>query len=67
MGLKLYGLPVSTCTGRVVAVIEELGLEYELVPVDLSAGEHKRPAFMERNPFGQIPALKDGDLVLFGE
>ncbi|KAK8965993.1 Glutathione S-transferase F13 [Platanthera guangdongensis] len=65
MGLKLYGLPVSTCTGRVVAVIEELGLEYELVPVDLSAGEHKRPAYMEKNPFGQIPALKDGDLVLF--
>ncbi|KAK8951495.1 putative glutathione S-transferase GSTF1 [Platanthera zijinensis] len=65
MVLKLYGSPVSTCTGRVVAVIEEIGLEYELVPVDLTTGEHKRPPHIERNPFGQIPALADGDLVLF--
>ncbi|KAK8966316.1 putative glutathione S-transferase GSTF1 [Platanthera guangdongensis] len=65
MGIKVYGSPVSTCTARVLAVIEELGLEYELVPVDLSTGEHKRPPHIERNPFGQIPALEDGDLVLF--
>ncbi|KAK8951487.1 Glutathione S-transferase F13 [Platanthera zijinensis] len=65
MGLKLYGLHVSTCTARVLAVIEELGLEYELVPLDMNAGEHKRLPYIEKNPFGLIPALEDGDLVLF--
>ncbi|XP_020578087.1 probable glutathione S-transferase GSTF1 [Phalaenopsis equestris] len=65
MVLKVFGSPVSTCTGRVLACMEELGLKYELVPVDLSTGEHKRPPHIDRNPFGQIPALQDGDLVLF--
>ena len=65
MVLKVFGTPVSTCTGRVLACIEELGLKYELIPVDLNTGEHKRPPHTDRNPFGQIPALQDGDLVLF--
>ncbi|MGL9484598.1 glutathione binding-like protein, partial [Salmonella sp. C3189] len=65
MVLKLFGTKSSTCTGRVVACIEEIGLEYELVPINLAAGEHKQPAHLARNPFGQIPALQDGDLVLF--
>ena len=65
MVLKLFGSPLSTCTGRVQVSIEELGLEYELVPVDLTKGEQKRPPHTDRNPFGQVPALQDGDLVLF--
>ncbi|MES6669710.1 glutathione S-transferase N-terminal domain-containing protein, partial [Cutibacterium acnes] len=65
MAIKVYGSPVSTCTGRVVACIEELDLEYELVPVDLTTGEHKRAPHIDRNPFGQIPALEDGKVVLF--
>ncbi|PKU75100.1 probable glutathione S-transferase GSTF1 [Dendrobium catenatum] len=65
MVLKVFGNPISTCTVRVLACIEEIGLEYELVPVDLTTGEHKRPPHIHRNPFGQIPALQDGDLILF--
>ncbi|KAG0470234.1 hypothetical protein HPP92_016934 [Vanilla planifolia] len=65
MVLKVFGSWQSTCTGRVLAVAEELGLQYELVQVNLAAGEHKQPPHIERNPFGQVPALQDGDLVLF--
>ena len=65
MVLKVFGTASSTCTGRLLACIEELGLEYELVPVNLASGEHKQPPHLARNPFGQIPALQDGDLVLF--
>lgn len=40
-------------------VAEELGLPYRLIRVDLGAGEQKRPAFLEINPNGRIPALID--------
>ncbi|KAK9139387.1 hypothetical protein Scep_009068 [Stephania cephalantha] len=65
MALKLYGVGMSTCTARVLACAEEKNAEYELVPVNLGAGEHKQPSFLSKNPFGQIPALEDGDLTLF--
>lgn len=65
MGLKLYGIPLSTCTSRVLASLYEKAVEFELVPVNLSAGEHKQPPFLAKNPFGVIPVLEDGDLTLF--
>ncbi|XP_058082683.1 glutathione S-transferase-like [Magnolia sinica] len=65
MGLKVYGLPMSTNTARVIACLNEKGLEYELVPVDLRTGAHKQQPFISLNPFGQLPAFQDGDLTLF--
>ena len=37
------------------------GLQYELIPVDLKAGGHKNPAFLEKNPLGQVPVLEFTD------
>ncbi|KAF5732677.1 glutathione S-transferase F13 [Tripterygium wilfordii] len=65
MALKLYGVPASTCTGRVLFCLHEKQADFELIPVNLMAGEHKQPAFIAKNPFGQIPALEDDDLTLF--
>nr|ANO39961.1 glutathione S-transferase F7 [Populus yatungensis] len=65
MVLKLYGAPMSTCTSRVLTCLHEKNLDFELVPVDLLAGEHKQPPFLAKNPFGQIPALEEDDLTLF--
>ncbi|KAM5573816.1 glutathione S-transferase F13-like [Rosa sericea] len=65
MALKLHGLALSTCTARAATTIYEKGQQFELVPVNLTAGEHKQPGFLAKNPFGQIPALEDGDLTLF--
>ncbi|CBI32223.3 glutathione S-transferase F13 [Vitis vinifera] len=65
MALKLHGIPMSTCTTRVLTCLHEKGLDFELVPVNLFAGEHKQPPFLAKNPFGQIPVLEDGDLTLF--
>ncbi|KAJ0960140.1 hypothetical protein J5N97_002059 [Dioscorea zingiberensis] len=65
MGLKLYGAPASTCSARVKAALEELGVAYEFVPINFATGEHKQPPHISRNPFGQVPALQDGDLTLF--
>ena len=46
-------------------LLEELGVEYERVPVDRTAGEHRRPEYLQLNPNGQIPVLCDGELVLY--
>lgn len=45
----MYGTAYSTCTARVIAALEEKGVEYELVPIDFAAGEHKQPAFLAKN------------------
>ncbi|XP_058083652.1 glutathione S-transferase F13-like [Magnolia sinica] len=66
MALKVYGPPFSTCAARVLFSLHEMGVDYELVPVNFSAGEHKQPSYLAtKNPFGQVPALEDGDLTLF--
>ena len=46
-------------------VLQEVGAEYELVPVDRKNSSHKSPAYLKLNPAGRIPVLEDGDLVLF--
>ncbi|CAO2824435.1 unnamed protein product [Amaranthus hypochondriacus] len=65
MGLKVYGLPISTCTSRVLTCLHEKEVEFELIPVNLFTAEHLQPPFLSKNPFGQIPALEDDDLTLF--
>ena len=48
--------------------LEELGLDYEVHPINLSEGEQKTDAFLAMNPNGRIPVIKDrdaDDLVVF--
>nr|AKC42390.1 glutathione s-transferase [Lemna minor] len=63
--MKLYGATMSWNVTRCVAALEEAGSEYEIVPINFSTGEHKSPEHLARNPFGQVPALQDGDLYVF--
>jgi len=65
MVLKIYGVAMSTCTRRVIATLEELGLTYELVPLDFFKGEHKLPAHLARQPFGKIPVLEDDGHLIY--
>ncbi|KAI3862653.1 hypothetical protein MKW92_048955 [Papaver armeniacum] len=65
MALKLYGIPMSTCTTRAMICLHEKEVEFDLVPVDLYAGEHKQPSYLSKNPFGQVPLLEDDHLTLF--
>ena len=63
---KIKGIAQSTCTLTVTAAFEEIGVKYEIDTVDFATGEHKSPAYLEKyQPFGQIPALIDGDFQLF--
>lgn len=45
--------------------LEEMELEYKVVPVDLGAQEQKTPKFLEINPNGRIPAIVDGGFAVF--
>jgi glutathione S-transferase len=44
---------------KISIALEELGLPYKVVPVDLTANVQKEPWFLEINPNGRIPALVD--------
>jgi len=63
--VKLYGPLASTATSRALACLLEKQVEYELIPVDLKKGEHKKPPFLAMQPFGQVPVLQDGALTLY--
>lgn len=62
--IKFYYHP-SPNPAKVGLLLEETGLEYEIVPVDTRKGEQFAPAFLAINPNGKTPALTDGDAVLF--
>ena len=58
--LKLYTW--KTPNGyKVPIMLEELGLEYELHPVNISKGEQMTPEFLAMNPNNKIPVLVDED------
>ncbi len=61
--IKLYGVPMSRAL-RSLWALEEIGVEYEHVPVN-TTDDSKKPDYLAINPNGRIPALVDGDLTLF--
>lgn len=49
---------------RVRWTLQELGVDFESVTVNLAAGEHRHPEFLKINPAGRVPVIVDGDFVL---
>lgn len=62
--LKLYRHALSGHSHRVHLALSLLGLPHELIDVDLMKGAHKSPAFLKMNPFGQVPVLDDGGVIV---
>ena len=62
--LELHGHELSGNTYKVKLLLSLLGLEYQWIAVDLLKGAHKQPEFLALNPFGQVPVLVDGEIVL---
>jgi GST-like protein len=62
--LELY--TAATPNGYKASVaLEELGLPYEVRPINLSTLEQKTPAFLAINPNGRVPALVDDGFAVF--
>jgi glutathione S-transferase len=62
--LRLYHA-AGTRADRVKALLDELGVDWELVSLDLAQGENKQPHYLAVHPHGWVPALRDGDVTLF--
>jgi GST-like protein len=50
---------------KVALALEEMGLQYELIPVDTRKGEQHTAAFLAVNPNAKVPAIIDGDATVF--
>jgi glutathione S-transferase len=59
----IYGTPRSR-TMRVLWMAEELGLDYQHVPLEIDDPALRRPEFLRISPAGTIPALADGEVRL---
>jgi glutathione S-transferase len=55
--IRLYTFPPSQNSVRPEIALREKGLDFEIVAVDLLAGENKKPPLSEINPRGQVPTL----------
>ncbi len=62
--IKLYDLELSGNCYKVRLFLSLLDLEYRQISIDLNSGENQSPQFLELNPLGEIPVLKDDALVL---
>src|SRR6195952_881094 len=62
--IKFYysGAPNPT---KVALFLEEAGLPYEPIPVDTRKGDQHKPEFLAINPNAKVPAIVDGDAVVF--
>lgn len=62
--LKFYysGAPNPT---KVALFLEEAGLPYEAIPVDTRKGDQHKPDYKAINPNAKVPAIVDGDAVVF--
>lgn len=58
--LKIFHTP-RTRSLRVVWLCEEMGVPYEIAPVDM---RNKSREFIKANPAGTLPAVTDGDVTL---
>ncbi|WP_415402930.1 glutathione S-transferase family protein [Tateyamaria sp. SN3-11] len=59
--LKLYFAPKSRAV-RAAWMLEELGLEYELISYALGDPAMRGPEFRAIHPMGRVPVLEDGDV-----
>jgi GSH-dependent disulfide-bond oxidoreductase len=50
---------------KVAVLLQELDIPFKVTTVDIFKGEQHSPAFLKINPNGKVPAMVDGDIVIF--
>ncbi|KAL1533385.1 glutathione transferase [Salvia divinorum] len=63
--VKVYGPAFSTAVARVMVTLLEKDVPFQLLPVNMAKGEHKKPDYLKIQPFGQVPAFQDEGVTIF--
>ena len=63
--LRIYYAPPSIYGRKVLAVLEEKGLDYEIERLSFSTQDHLKPEYLALNPNGEIPTLVDDNVVIY--
>ena len=62
--MKLYHCP-KTRSVRVLWLLEELGIPYQLETINVFAGEGQNPDYLKLNPGGSVPTLDDDGTIIY--
>lgn len=62
--ITFYWSPRSSAA-RVYWALEELGVPFEKVGIDLQAGDQRKPAYLALNPNGKVPLIVDDGVPIF--
>ncbi|KAH7137492.1 glutathione S-transferase [Dactylonectria estremocensis] len=66
MSTIIHGNIVSTRTQRVLLLVEELGIEYDIHTLRFEKADHHDPDYVKNHhPFAKVPAFQDADINLF--
>lgn len=63
--MKLHAIRASHNCRRVIATIEHLALNVQVVEPDMASGALRAPEYLALNPNGKVPTLEDGDFKLW--
>ena len=63
-GLRIYGV-ARTRAFRALWIANELGLDYEHLPIEIGDAGARSPEFLAINPNGRLPFIEDNGFVLF--
>lgn len=63
--MDVYADPITVNCRKVLAGLKLMGVDYHLSKVDYFAAEQKGDAYKAINPNASLPAIKDGELVLW--
>ncbi len=63
--MELYHWPMSHNARKARALARHLALDVEEIALSMQEKEHKTPEFLNINPMGQVPAIRDGDYAVW--
>ena len=59
--MRLYGMSGSGNCWKPASLMDQLGLAYDWIEVDILSGASRTPEFLARNPNGKVPLLELDD------
>lgn len=64
MAIDVYWISGSPFSWRVMLALEVKQLPYQAHLLEMSKGQHRTPEFLAMNPRGEVPVLRDGEVVV---